>query len=868
MKVISALEYYTVTLILVFCGAWCTDVVAQKPNKWPSLTHYDTNHVERVAMPLGGIGTGTVSLTGRGGLRDWEIMNRPAKGYNPWFGQKRKRRSPFFAINIQKGDSTSITRLIEGPPKSSDYEGSQGSTMENHGLPRFSTATFDAAYPFGQAHLRDPSLPVNVTVKGFNPLIPGQVDDSSLPVAVLKYEVKNKTDDSLSVSIAGTIQNFIGFDGQGGDTNNNTNSFKSGGKVEGIYFQSDGVPKESEQWGTIALTSISEGSISYRTNWLPRKWGQSTLDFWRDLSNDGEINERNNKNTDNPIASLSVERSVPANSTSEFTFLITWHFPNRKGWYREDVGRWDLTNIGNHYTARYDNAWDVAINVSSQLERLEEESLRFVNSFIATDVPHVIKEAALFTLANLRTQTVFRSEEGHLFGWEGTFSHIGAGPGSTTHVWNYQQALPFLFGDLAKTMREVEFRHATDSRGLMSFRVHLPLDSAKVWGKAAADGQMGAIMKLYREWQLSGDDNFLRRLWPKAKKAMKFAWINNGWDEDKDGVMEGPQHNTMDVEYVGPNPQMSFWYLGALRACNKMATYLSDQHMANTCQRLYSHGSDWIDRHLYNGEYYEQIIRPINNDSIPPFLIHNAGTEDFSDPRFQLGDGVLVDQLVGQLMSNICNLGYLADKDNIRKTLDSIFKYNYKNNLSQHFNVMRSFALGNESGMVMASYPAGVPEAPFSYFSEVMTGFEYTAANSMIYENKNDQASKIYKSVRERYDGKKRNPFNEAEYGNHYTRAMAAWGGLIAWTGFNFSRVDNSFHITSEEGQYFWSNGYEYGTVNISNRDSNSKVVEIISQNGSFRLKTIHLNTFAEEKLDRETLIQEDTEYEFTVTKK
>ena len=61
---------------------------------WPSLRTYTGRHLRRIALPLGGIGTGTVSLGGRGNLRDWEIVNRPAKGFHPGTAFFRSAPSP------------------------------------------------------------------------------------------------------------------------------------------------------------------------------------------------------------------------------------------------------------------------------------------------------------------------------------------------------------------------------------------------------------------------------------------------------------------------------------------------------------------------------------------------------------------------------------------------------------------------------------------------------------------------------------------------------------------------------------------------------------------------------------------------------
>src|SRR4030065_494145 len=125
---------------------------------WPVLKTYDRDHIERIALPLGGIGTGTVSLGGRGNLLDWEIMNRPAKGYIPYTGQQL---GPFFALTLKGADGKTWTRSLEGALPLSVYEQSHGRTAMNHGLPRFRDCSFAAAYPPGQGFFFDPDMPVD-----------------------------------------------------------------------------------------------------------------------------------------------------------------------------------------------------------------------------------------------------------------------------------------------------------------------------------------------------------------------------------------------------------------------------------------------------------------------------------------------------------------------------------------------------------------------------------------------------------------------------------------------------------------------------------------------------------------------------------
>ncbi len=832
------------------------------------LKHYDKSHLYRIALPIGGIGTGTVSLGGRGELRDWEIMNIPAKGYST---VTKGNDAPFFAIFTKGKEGSPQTRALLGPIDYAEYQHYEGRSVNHHGLPRFRNASFDATYPFGIVNLTDETMPVRVKVIGYNPLVPGDADASGIPIAILTYEVENMSHNDLEVAISGSVRNFIGKDGREykndwkGDfipigAVENVNDARVSEHVEGIYMYSAKVPKDHQAWGTIALTTpIDAGAkITHRTSSAQNAWGNALLDFWDDFSSDGLLTQKEKQVDDDPMASLAVQKFIKAGEKEVFTFYLTWHFPNRFAWSK--------TRVGNYYTTRYKNAWQVIEREFDHLPALTQKTLSFANTLVNSSYPQVVKEAALFNVSTLRSQTVFRIEDGKMFGWEGVMDRFGSCFGSCTHVWNYEQATPHLFADLARTMREVEFEYATNDAGRMSFRTMLPLAKSQEAPFAAADGQMGTIMKFYREWQLSGDQHFLSKHWKKVKAALAFAWISGGWDADQDGVMEGVQHNTMDVEYFGPNPQMQLWYLGALKAGSKMAMAMLDQPFAAKCEQLFLNGSKWTDDHLFNGEYYIHKVQvPENKEAVASSLMVGMGSDDLEDPDYQLANGCLVDQLVGQYMAHILNLGYLVKEENVKATLQSIYRYNRRNNMFDHFNNMRSYALGDEQALLMASWPkGGRPKIPFPYWAEAMTGFEYTAAIGMLYEGMEQKGLKIIENIRKRYDGRKRNPFDEAECGHHYARAMASWGALLAESDFSYSAIEKMIQFTSKPGKYFWSNGKAWGSCTIE-KESDKIEVELAVLHSTLELNRVRIKGVGMKTFDQKRIINTDDKIRFTL---
>ena len=756
----------------------CAASVRTHGGEWPVARHFNNDHLLHVALPMGGIGCGSVSLSGRGELVDWEIMNRANKTMS------ETERGPvsrtFFAIRV-KGSSHDSTTMLAGPLHPTELYASEGNCVPQSGLPRFRAASFDGAFPFGVVRLSDKDLPVRVVIKGFSPFVPGDSAASSLPVASLEYEVENLSGEPLQVSVAAFVRNRVGNDGNparfnhrrflctGGEKGNRT-VFRAQAGLRGVVCLSDGVATNSPAWGSFALTTPdADGALTFRESFAPNSWSGTALDFWDDLSNDGELSPRHSSGGE-PHGGLCLKKTVPAGEKTPFRFAFTWNFPNRPAW--EDT----KVIVGNWYSRNYADAWDAAAKIVPRLGELEARSLAFTRKVLALDAPAVVKEAALSNLAVLKSQTVFRVPSGHLLGWEGVFDHEGSCKGSCTHVWNYENAVACLFPDLARSMRDVEFNYAMNpANGAMAFRVPLPLGT-KPGRAVAADGQMGCIMKVYRDWRICGDDRWLAALWPKVKMALAFAWIpaekwtwnakwrQGGWDVGKSGLMDGEQHNTMDVNYYGPNPQMGFWYLGALRAAEEMARAMGEDDFAAECRTIYEKGSRRIDAELFNGDCYEQHI-----------------TEGHGELPYQLGKCCLVDQLVGQQMAHLWGLGDLAKGANLRKTCESIMRWNFLPDFTRHFNNMRTYCAGDEAGLLMGSWPRGRLKTPFPYFAEVMTGFEYVAAAEMVFQGMDMDAVKVVKAVRARHDGLKRNPFSEPECGHNYARSMASWNVLLAW---------------------------------------------------------------------------------------
>jgi non-lysosomal glucosylceramidase len=293
--------------------------------------------LQEIAFPLGGIGTGAVSLGGYGNLRDWEIFNRPAKGSHV--------PRCFAALRLAGGGLTApLIRLLERQPLP-PYRGAQGLPKGmTLGAPRFRAATFFGAYPFAELRFEDARLPADVTLEAFNPMIPLETDDSSLPVAILTYRVTSRAPSKMEGAIAFSMMNVIGAStdltyywrgaaAYGG----NLNEFKKEADAGGMLVSSVRLAPESARYGSIAVATVP-ADLSYRMEWQ----GRSLRLWWDEFLEKGRFADVASQPTPDRLTEFGTVAShfvLAPGETKQVPFVLAWHFPNTVSWRANSTTR-------------------------------------------------------------------------------------------------------------------------------------------------------------------------------------------------------------------------------------------------------------------------------------------------------------------------------------------------------------------------------------------------------------------------------------------------------------------------------------------------------------------------------------------------
>ena len=739
---------------------------------------YTGDALKEIAFPLGGIGTGTVSLGGRGQLRDWEVFNRPQKGNTLPY--------TFPAIYLKPEGGEPMARVLESKLQPMFTEAGGMAPNRVCGLPRLKEAIFTGEYPFAHIDFKEAKLPVKVELTAFNPMIPLNEKDSAIPTAVLRYKVTNSGGKKIDGTICWSIQNAVNGEGK-------LNEFVDEAGLRGLKLTNTKAAPDDLANGSMALVTTHK-DVTCLKAWPAAGWWDSAQTFWDDFKTDGQFTTE--VETPSDIASLGLKFSLKPGESVELPFIFTWHFPNRENYWGKEPGA-NGARLGNRYSKWWDDAWDVAGYAVKNLDRFEKETRLFSDALYSSTLPAVALDAAGANMSIMRTQTGLFLDDDRFYAFEGCSDQGGCCPMNCTHVWNYEQAVAYLYPRLERTMRLTDYTTNVEEDGKMAFRTTLPLDLHLWKFHGAADGQMGCVLKYYREYLMSGDMEFLKLIYPAAKQTLSFVWLT--WDKDEDGLMEAIQHNTYDIEFIGANTMMGTLYLGALKAMEKISEILGEAQYAAKCKSIYEKGSKNQAEKLFNGEFFIQDCDPE------------------TAPRYQFGPGCLSDQLLGQWFCEVVDLGYVLPEAEVKSALKAVFKHNWKSDLSDHDSVQRTYALNDEAGLLLCSWPnGGRPKYPFTYADEVWTGIEYQVAGHLIYEDMLEEGLAIVKGVRDRHDGIARNPWNEFECGHHYARAMASWSLVLALSGFHYDARERFIafapKVNASDFNCFYSAGSGWGT--------------------------------------------------------
>ncbi|MGC8830102.1 MAG: GH116 family glycosyl hydrolase [Verrucomicrobiia bacterium] len=460
------------------------------------------------------------------------------------------------------------------------------------------------------------------------------------------------------------------------------------------------------------------------------------------------------------IGSLTASFRLNPSESIDVVFVVVWYFPN--------IQLSGLSNIqGRHYGKRFINAREVCDYIAKNLDRLTNQTRLWHETWYDSTLPYWFLNRTFATVSHLATNTCYWFGNGRFYAFEG----VGCCEGTCTHVWHYAQAVARLFPQLERYLREfIDFGIAFDeSSGRIRFRA----EHNNHW---AVDGQAGIVLRTYREHQMSPDNQFLKRVYERCKKAVQFLIQR---DVNQDGIIDGPQHNTLDTDWFGEIAWLSGMYVSALRAAQLMAEEMGDTEFAQLCNKIYQNGKKRIETELFNGEYFINKCDKNRLDTI------NSGL------------GCHIDQVLGDAWAEQLGFAPTLDEAKVRSALKSLWRYNFCPDVGVWRNVNkpgRWYALPGEAGLIMCTFPIkgwdysmakgkGADWAA-GYFNECMTGFEYQVAWHAISKGMLLEGLAITRAIHDRYHPSKRNPYNEIECGDHYARAMASYGVFLAICGF------------------------------------------------------------------------------------
>ena len=824
---------------------------------------YRGEALRAVTLPLGGIGTGSVALAGDGSLRQWQIVNNanhdahvPNCFFAIWAGGFMSTGRD--AVVLQS-EALYDDIAFKPAPSVTDHLVPKASRQLMADLPGVESLEITSRYPIAEVTYESRKLPVQVQMEAFSPFIPLNSKDSGLPAVLFNFTITNPSDQPTLVSLMAAQQNLVGWDGKtqidgvhnlgyGG----NVNSLAHLQGITALQMSNVRLPADHPANGQLAVAVLDRPDEEIgETAWPPGleffakmqhsadritvmpQWA-SARQLWDHFStNRGRLPTPGTY----PVSSaaspdgqtwngaLATHFILPPGVTHTVTLVLAWYFPNRYvSWEQRNLGILDRRSrfwVGNQYSNWFDSALAVVEYVRDNYDRLVGQTRLYRDRFFDSTLPWQVLESVAAPVSTIRTPTCIWNEDGRFHGFEGchgaSTAHGAVGgccPMDCTHVWNYEMALAKLFPDLERGMRRTDLIDQMSPQGAIPHRTPLPLYLPRPWKEfiggprsPAMDGELGTVLKTYREVRHGAGQEWLDEMWPRVKRLMKH--VMDDYDTEGDGVIRGEQPNTYDISIYGPNTFIGSLYLAALRAAEVMAKLQDEDDLAQTYRERFELSSKNYDELCWNGEYYVQVV----------------DLEQYAQQQF--GTGCHLDQLLGQWWAHALDLGYVLPEAHVKTAARNLFAFNRREGFNPADQEPRVFLDERDRGLYICSWPrGGKPQVPTQYSDEVWSGLEYPVACLLLFEDEIEPALTMLADVRERHDGTRRSPWNEVECGDHYVRPMASWTLLEAAAGYRYDATRASLvfapRIERDDFRSFFITGGAWGT--FSQDDGSARV--------------------------------------------
>jgi len=690
--------------------------------------------VDYIGMPIGGLGTGQVYLSGDGELWYWNLT-----------AQKRKKNNP-------KGPGFMQPDVAKGLP-GQGFALQVGGKIHPLNSEGFGEVTFTNHYPMAQVDYSDKGCPVKVQLEAYSPFVPLDRDASSYPVIVMRYTVTNRSSETQEIALAGWIQNFW--------------RGKTGAKVS-TYQELENIATVECSGGTPNSNGVALGILGDEA---PELMSVQKAKPGAEGVFEGGAGAQNGKAD---AASIGRKFSLKAGESRTVSFVVSWRIPVVN--YGTGFGK--KTSPGRyHYATQWPSAAKAAAQLSGSEDKLYGMTKRWVDAWYDSTLPYWFLERAFIPINCMQTQTVQRvipkGAKEDIYNME---EGVRCCPGNCTHVWNYAQGLARIFPEIERECRDrIEYGLGFDkSNGEISFRYNVP---GKRDRNDALDGTCGTIIRVLRESQMTTDLSFLESIWDRVKLSMD--GVIKHWDPDEDGVLSGAQHNTLDEPWHGKVHWLINVYHAALKAAATMARQMKQPAVAERYDKIVAKGAPIMVKELWNEEFGYYIHIPPDDEA----RMHGST------------NGCHIDQVLGDSWLYEVGLDPVLPRDKTRKALQALWKYNFTPDVGAFRKIMKNgryYAAAGDAGLVMCSFPHGKIEPKSGnknyagYLNECMTGFEWQVAAHMIREGMVEEGLAIGRAIYDRYSADRRNPYNEVECSDHYSRAMASYGAYLAVCGYRY----------------------------------------------------------------------------------